>query len=243
MRSNQEFLETILTSFKAFINIGTSRSTAKLIPLHGAIAEDVAERLGDGYKIWSKGYGESKELKVQGRYMNKNVDITVTEASTGCPVAGIAVKFVMQNYAQNSNNYFENMLGETANLRTAQCPYFQILIILDKLPYYNNKGQRTHWEEVTTHNLHKYIKLSEDDINTYYHTPNKTLIYIVHANPDAPENKKTKDEYMAYYRSQGDELRMEVSSREYEGFMDNGSVIINDYNSFIDKVFHTIMAR
>lgn len=49
--------------------------------------------------------------------------------------AGIGVKFVMQNYFQNSNNYFENILGETAHIRSKRIPYFQIFIIPDILPH------------------------------------------------------------------------------------------------------------
>ena len=39
--TNQEFLNKVLLSFDSFIQIGTSRSTAKLKPLHGAIANDI----------------------------------------------------------------------------------------------------------------------------------------------------------------------------------------------------------
>jgi hypothetical protein len=46
-----------LLSFDSFIQIGTSRSTAKLKPLHGAIANDIRQRLGSEEKeemIWQK---------------------------------------------------------------------------------------------------------------------------------------------------------------------------------------------
>ncbi len=131
MLNNQTFLQAISESFDEFLSSGTSRSTAKLKPLHGAIARDLAERLGSEYEIYSQGYGCGKEAKIEGRYMDKMVDITIQKENK--PVAGIAVKFVMQNYSQNSNNYFENMLGETANIRCNNYPYFQIFIILDKL--------------------------------------------------------------------------------------------------------------
>ena len=131
--NNYTFLEKIQDSFKKFISIGTSRSTAKLKPLHGAIAEDIAKQLGTDYIVKSQGYGNGREAKIEGRDIDKRVDITRKEKKTNRAVAGIAVKFVMQNYSQNSNNYFENMLGETANIRTANCPYFQIFIIFDKI--------------------------------------------------------------------------------------------------------------
>ena len=242
MLTNQRFLEKILDSFKSFVDIGTSRSTAKLKPLHGAIASDIAERLGDSYYIKSQGYGDDKEAKIEGRYVDKMVDITIKERKTDKPVAGIAVKFVMQNYSQNSNNYFENMLGETANIRTADCPYFQIFIILDKLPYYKNSGELSKWEEFTDHNIIKYCKLSYDDIERFYHTPNKTLIYVVHVIPEAPEDSViTKSAYMKYYRNNTPNLRL--TRHQYPNIKTGGSVILNDYEKFMDKVYHTIMAR
>ena len=122
---NQEFLTVVGNSFKKFLETG-SRSNEKLKILHGAIAEDLKERLGNGYYVQSLGVGNGKELKLYGRYIDKAVDITILKNCN--PIAGIGVKFVMQNYSQNSNNYFENMLGETANIRCANIPYFQICL-------------------------------------------------------------------------------------------------------------------
>lgn len=146
--NNLDFLNIISLSFKEFLESGTSRSNAKLKPLHGAIAQDIASRLGEDYKVFSQGYGNDKEEKICGRYVDKMVDITVQDCK-GKAVAGIAVKFVMQNYSQNSNNYFENMLGETANIRSNKIPYFQVFIILDKLPYYKKDKTIQKWETFT----------------------------------------------------------------------------------------------
>ena len=237
--TNQKFLKVVLTSFESFINSKTSRSTQKLKPLHGAIAKDIAARLGTQYDIISQGYGEGKETKIQGRYIDKMVDITILDAVTKTPVAGIAVKFVMQNYSQNSNNYFENMLGETANIRTADCPYFQIFIILDKLPYYENKGKIKHWEEFTDHNVKKYNIMSEDDVNMFFHTPNKTLIYVVHVTPE-PKDISTKSEYMNFYATHHPAVKL--TSHKYD-LKKGGTVIFNDYETFADKIYHTVLAR
>jgi hypothetical protein len=232
------FLRVISNSFREFLHSGTSRSTAKLKPLHGAIAQDIAQKLGEDYDIFAKGYGRGKEKKISGRYFNKIVDITIHKA--GVAVAGIAIKFVMQNYSQNSNNYFENLLGETANIRSAKYPYFQIFVILDKLPHYkkDDDGTKTitSWETFTTRNASKYIALSKDNIETFFHTPNKTLIYVVHI----PDNEKitTLDEYMNYYT--GLDFQVEVSAMEL-GQLGN-AVIVNDYETFREKVYHTIKA-
>ena len=169
---NKKFLKVISNSFERFLESGTSRSTKKLKPLHGAIAMDIAERLGSDYEVVSQGWADDCEATIGGRYVDKKVDITVLR--NGKSVGGIAVKFVMQNYSQNSNNYFENMLGETANIRSNMIPYFQIFIILDKLPYYDKSKNIKRWEEFTDHNAEKYTVLSQDHIETFLHTPNKT---------------------------------------------------------------------
>lgn len=243
--NNNGFLDVISNSFCDFLQSGTSRSTAKLKPLHGTIAKDLAQRLGVGYYIQSQGWGDDKEGDIQGRYVDKKVDITVCNADTKEAIAGIAVKFVMQNYAQNSNNYFESMLGETANIRANHYPYFQIFIILDRLPYYQkskNKDTKQlvihHWETFTEHNAAKYAILSQDKIDMFFHTPNKTLLYVVHIADNNELLGKTTEAYMDFYKQCN--TPMCLSPNRYPNF--GNSIILNDYETFIDKVYHTIKA-
>ena len=142
----------------------------------------------------------------------------------------------MQNYSQNSNNYFENMLGETANIRCANIPYFQIFIIPDTLPYYNKQGLLQKWEEFTIHNAIKYLTLSEDNIQTSIHTPTKTLLFVIHL-PEIREPITDKYDYVNYYENQTDFMVCE-SQTEYGEF--SSAVVYNDYEDFIDKVVHYI---
>lgn len=171
---------------------------------------------------------------MQGRYLGKRVDITIRR--DGKAVAGIAVKFVMQNYSQNSHNYFENMMGETANIRAAGYPYFQIFIILDKLPHYNQSKEIVRWETFTEHNAGKYITMSQDNTDVFYHTPNKMLIYVVHI-PDN-DNLKNHADYMDYYSSHP--ATVEISDSLHDDF--GAAVILNDYEKFINKVRHAVLA-
>lgn len=230
---NQEFLTVVGNSFKKFLETG-SRSNEKLKILHGAIAKDLKERLGVGYSVCSLGIGDGKEEKLDGRYIDKVVDITIKHRQKS--VAGIGVKFVMQNYSQNSNNYFENMLGETANIRCANIPYFQIFIIPEKLPYYNKQGLIQKWEEFTIHNATKYLTLSEDNIQTSIHTPTKTLLFVIHL-PEINQPIVDKTDYVHYYESKTDFIVSE-SNTQYGDF--SSAVIYNDYEDFIDKVVHYI---
>lgn len=232
--NNSLFLTILKKSFITYLQTG-ARSNKKLEILHGAIAEDLYERLNDGnYDVHSLGFGAGKEKKINGRYVDKAVDITISENKK--VIAGIAVKYVMSNYKQNSNNYFENMLGETANIRSAKIPYFQIFIIPDSVPYFKKGGEIAKPEKINEHNIKKYIVLSKDDTNEFLHTPVKTLVFIVHIQNNGESHKfANKKEYEEFYLN--NEFDMTISDLKFD--FDN-SVIYNDYEKFMEKTVHAI---
>lgn len=230
--NNEEFLEKVKESFYKYLETG-SRSNEKLKILHGAIAKDLKQRLGNDYTLHSLGYGNDKEVYMKGRYMEKKVDIAVEKDNN--IISAIALKFIMSNYSQNSNNYFENMLGETANIRTAGKPYFQIVIIPSKVPYFKKDGIIDHIETITFNNLSKYINLSNDDIERYMHTPTKTLIYLIDI-PDIKATIQNKDEYTNFYQ-ENNKFNI-IENKESYGF--GSSVIYNNYNEFMDKISYYI---
>lgn len=231
--SNQEFLEVIKKSFEKYLETG-ARSNEKLVILHGNIAKHLSEKLGKDYIIHSLGFDDSKEINMVGRYMDKKVDIGIEK--NGEVIAAIALKFIMSNYSQNSNNYFENMLGETANIRSKGKPYFQIIIMPSKIPYFKKEGRISHYDSITAHNLSKYIKLSNDDVERYMHVPNKTLLYLV----DFPINKETiaRHDYYEYYRDNCD-YHVKENKTVYEF---GNSFIYNNYNKFIDQICDCILS-
>lgn len=233
--NNNEFLAKVTEAFKKFLTT-SSRSNEKLKILHGAIANDLSERLGNDFQIQSYNIGGGKEGNIQGRYINKNVDIVILRNDN--PIAGIGVKFVMQNYAQNSNNYFENMLGETANIRSNNIPYFQIFIIPEKLPYYKNDGNFSKWEIFNNHHIEKYKILSNDNEEIYIHTPTKTLLYVLKL-PEIQSIINNKKNYIDYY-STLNTMEIVTSTTDY-GTFGNG-VVFNDYEEFIEKVKHRILS-
>lgn len=230
--NNSEFLQIIKESFLTCLNT-IPRSNEKLKILHSAISVDVKTRLNDNkYALKSLGYGTGQEQKVKGRYVDKAVDITILE--NGTSIAGIAVKFVMSNYSQNSNNYFENMLGETANIRCARIPYYQVFIIPDKVPYYDKANYIKHWEKISEHNLSKYINLSHDNIDMFLHTPNKTFIGIIHLSCDS-DNIRTKQDYSNYYLNNDFEVTYSTNDINF-----GNSIIYNNYELFAEKVTNGI---
>ena len=60
MLTNQQFLSVVRESFKKYLAIDTSRSTAKLKSLHGKIAGDIKELFGPEYTVLSQGIGNDK---------------------------------------------------------------------------------------------------------------------------------------------------------------------------------------
>lgn len=241
MMTNEEFLSIIKQSFETYLTVGTSRSTAKLKSLHGYIAKDLENLLGNEYSIQSQGYGDDKEGSIDGRYYPKNVDITISRK--GKVVAGYAVKFVMRNYSQNSNNYFENMLGETANIRSNSIPYFQIFIIFDKVPYYEQGGVFKKYDNISHHHLDKYLALSKDDPTIFYHTPDKTLVILIKLKEKSPNYAyKNANEYAEYYKSIINDTDLLSYSTKIEDPFDD-SVIFNNYEDFIKRSCYIIMGR
>jgi len=118
-------------------------------------------------------------------------------------LGGIAVKFIMSNYSQNSNNYFESMLGETANIRSGGKAYFQIIVLPEQLPYFSNGDDISEIETVTSHYLSKYIKLSDDNPKTYMHTPDKTLLYLIKTSHIDTKTVKTREQFVKFLLSDG----------------------------------------
>lgn len=232
--NNNGFLNVARDAFKEYLE-SSARSTKKLYVLHGAIANDLNTRLNDSslYSICSLGFGDDKEGHIEGRYVDKRVDITVLGAD-GNPIAGIAVKYVMSNYKQNATNYFENMLGETANIRSANIPYYQLFIIPEKLPYFKADGTIGHWEYFNKENMKKYLLLSKDNPIQYQHTPDKTLVAVLDFIPEAVE-VYTKSEYKEFY------LKHDFKAVFNQGsYAFSKGVIFNDYDKFMEKVVHAI---
>lgn len=231
---NQEYLNILKLSFISYLNTG-ARSNEKLKVLHGFVSNKLKSKLGNSFQIYSLGIGNGKEKSISGRYMDKNVDITIEK--DGKAIAGVAVKFVMSNYSQNSNNYFENMLGETANIRTKNIPYFQIFAIPKTIPYFNKQKLITKWENISEHNLEKYIRLSNDNTDLFFHTPNKTLISIIDIHPFDTSKIKNEDDFINYFLYGNFNVLFSKSILNF-----GNAIVYNDFSIFIEKVCHIILA-
>jgi len=172
----QEFIIALEASFKAYKDYG-ARSTAKLKPIHKFLADTLISIWGKTYTIHFLGE-ENKEMTIEGKYYPKDIDITV--ARDGKPVFCLGIKFVTSNYKQNANNYFENMMGETANIQAiGNLPYAQLLILRLKTPYYlkNQTETPSKIEVIKDKDIAKYLKLIFD--NPQAHRPDYLGIQLI----------------------------------------------------------------
>ncbi len=156
------FLKAISATFNAYNTFG-ARSNKKLIPIHKWFADVMENKLDANYSVRS--LGKDGEFKLDGKYYPKTLDIAILKNQK--IVATISFKFVTSNYKQNSNNYFENLLGETANIRRINVGFAHFLVLRAHTPYYdknkgNLRGSQKKIEILTENDLIKYIKLFKD---------------------------------------------------------------------------------
>jgi len=244
--NNREFLNSIKQMYEKYLDTHR-RSSEKLKPFHGMIAEDLQNRLGENYKVFSLGYEAGKEKTIEGKYMDKKVDISIFKKNGRSldEIGGIALKSIMTNYAQNSNNYFENMLGETANLRSNSKLYFQILVLPEIMPYFGNKTINgvekkdvvKKNETLNVEKLSKYVSMSNDNIDNSLFLPNKTLLYLINTHDTQMDisNYPTRSEWVSYMKQN---LNIKLSSQNLNF---GEGIIYNNYESFIQAVVQKIL--
>lgn len=177
---NDSFLVAISQAFKAYNKFG-ARSNKKLVPIHKWLADLILSKLGPEYSIMS--LDNSKEAKLEGKYYPKDLDIAVLRKEK--IITTISFKFVTSNYKQNSNNYFENLLGETANIRRVNVGFAHFLVLRAHTPYYdknfgNKRGKQKKIEVINEKDLLKYVKLFQDQ--DFPHKPEVLGIAVVDFN-------------------------------------------------------------
>jgi hypothetical protein len=238
---NTEFEKALNKSYKKYLTCN-ARSTEKLKPIHGFIAQVLQDKLGSEYEIISQGFGNDKEYKFDGRYYKKNIDITILKNKK--PLSGIAFKFVTSNYKQNANNYFENMLGENCNIKRGGIVYAQILVLRDKTPYYGD-GTIKHIEKINTNNLTKYLKLSNDNEPNLWHKPDLSLINFVQTN-DINKFQKIVDDKTKIIKNEFNKNLAETSKltlinpKDIDSDFDENMLDFlekhSDFSAFIDAI-------
>lgn len=187
MYQESEFIASISESFAMYKKYG-ARSTQKLVPLHNYITSVLINIWGHKYNFAFMGEN-TREAKVEGKYYPKDIDIAVMDGNQAIFCLGI--KFITSNYKQNANNYFENMMGETANIQANQIPYAHLIIMRYETPYYkkNDSENPNKIEIINKKDIQKYLNLIYDTPQA--HRPNELCIFLVNIDETTGKVSKT----------------------------------------------------
>jgi hypothetical protein len=203
MNNNSELIKALNQSYENYHKYGP-RSTEKLKPIHEYFAKILKKIWGKEYDIHYLG-NSSKEKKVNGKYYQKTIDISVFKNNK--IIFCLGIKFITSNYKQNSINYFENMMGETANIQSGSTiPYAHVVILRNEIPYYKRENKKQNEknpkkiEYLNENDILKYLNLHFD--NYQAHRPfaicllfisiKNGKVFIINAN-DLFNNKKISD--------------------------------------------------
>lgn len=170
-----EWDNTIQKAIEQYYLYG-ERSNKKVAVIHSHLGKLIQNELGSMYCIKCL---PDKEETVIGQYNSKAVDICIKDLD-GNVKGVVSVKFIMSNYKQNSNNYFESLTGELHNLSpnyyallesiyenstevgtiqkkisdllTSSYARWVVLITFDEIPYFDKE-----------HNIVRYEHMNESD--------------------------------------------------------------------------------
>ena len=155
---NERFLPEIQKTYRLTIK-HTARSNKRLMVLHSWVRDEIQDRLGGEYEVVSMDVKGSKEVPVKGMYYTKKMDVVVKYDNQLIGVVGC--KFVNSNYRKNTNNYFENLLGEVINFSKNDIVFGNFFCITAPVPRIKN-GKPEKWENIKGKELKKYFKLKEN---------------------------------------------------------------------------------
>lgn len=218
------FLSAINSSFVAYNKRGGARSTKKLIPIHKFLSEAILSKLGKNFKMKSFGIGDGKEATIEGKYYPKDLDVAILKNDK--ILATISFKFVTSNYKQNANNYFEGLMGETANIRRQNVGFAHFLVFRGHTPYYsknkgNLRGKETKTEIIKERDLQKYVKLFKD--MDFPHKPDLIGICIL----DFDKNRKAKIVNLDDFNFSDETKKLLRSDFSLNTFLDKFTHLVN----------------
>ncbi len=175
----QRFLAAMQQSYAMVQEHGT-RSNRKTRVLHGWVQHELGLELGDDHTFTGQSPTSTHEANVGGMYYGKDVDVLI--ARDGQELGVVSIKFVISNYWQNSINYFEQQIGETANLRRRNIVYGNLFCVTNPIPYKNRAGDITKRETIRDHDIQRYARLRAD--HEHIHAPDEMAIGVVTLDTD-----------------------------------------------------------
>ena len=148
-------INDIVKETYAIYKITAPTSNKKLKKAHALIKADLSI---DGFEIYCLNEGVTSGEKTIYPFdgYSKKIDFSCYKDDKLIYVGG--TKFIFRNYKQNSNNYFENELGQAYIITQfgKKIPYFTLTVIIDEIPYYKKNGEVKNIEKITTDDFKKY---------------------------------------------------------------------------------------
>ena len=185
----QRFLAAMQESYR-MVKLHGTRSNQKTRVLHGWVQDEMRQELReDAYTFTGQSPTSAHEANVGGMYYGKDVDVLVARDEQELGV--ISIKFVISNYWQNSINYLEQQIGETANLRRRNIVYGNLFCVTNPIPYKNRSGEITRREAIRDHDIQRYARLRAD--HEHIHAPDEMAIGIVDLDTDADTIPRVAD--------------------------------------------------
>ncbi len=175
----QRFLTALQESYQKVLEHGP-RSNEKTKVLHAWVQNELKRELGNEYTFTGQTPKSGSEARVGGMYYDKDVDVLISRGEQELGV--ISIKFVISNYWQNSINYFEQQIGETANLRRRNIVYGNLFCVTNPIPYNRRSGGVTRWERIREHDVQRYARLRAD--HEHAHAPDEMALGIVDLDTD-----------------------------------------------------------
>jgi len=185
LKKNQSEIEKFILSLQdaadMYIKFG-ARSSKKVNVIHNNIKHELKKILPKNYKVKLE-YNVSS-MNSSGK---KKCDIVILDSNKDV-IYIFPVKFVMTNYNQNKNNYYENLTGEIIHLHMMnnKIKIIPINIIFNLVPYLDKDKKITKFEIINYDKTYKiYEKLVE--FNYCFDVIN----YII----DVKHNNKINEKY------------------------------------------------
>ncbi len=169
MFKQQFFLKMINRAFYEY-NLHGARSSKKVDFIHTYLAKEITNVFNDN------NYKTKLECKIPSYNASSNKQCDITLFYNDNALAIFPVKFIMSNYLQNKNNYWEALTGEVIHLRWANPTLliYPINIMFSSVPYLKRNKIITRYENISyIQHFSHYMKLVEMNY------VNDMIIYII----------------------------------------------------------------
>ena len=180
------FIQQVEKAISTYFQYG-ARSSKKVNCIHGMLHKLIQYEIQEKNLPWV--VKEEQKVDSINASGNKKCDLVVFDEKNN-PIYVFPVKFIMTNYKQNKNNSWENLTGETVQLKWAN-PTLNIVpinITLSKIPYLKSGGKIKYYEKIEYQNS---FNVSEELVKRGICSSIINIILCVEQTDEIDENYNT----------------------------------------------------